>query len=109
MLCAMKEKTLPYPNVTPELVNEAFPGLLRELIKPVEKKEDPPKTPPKKEEKKEKKSGKKSLSKMNVTELKAVAKELGIKGTTKMKKADLLSSIKQAKKEQKDAWVLFQT
>lgn len=28
LLCAAKDKKLPYKNITPEIVNEAFPGLL---------------------------------------------------------------------------------
>ena len=28
LLIAMKDKTIPYPNITAELINKAFPGLL---------------------------------------------------------------------------------
>jgi hypothetical protein len=30
MLCAMKEKKLPWKGITPEIVNEAFPGFIPE-------------------------------------------------------------------------------
>ena len=30
LLLAVKEKTLPYPNITPEFVRKAFPGILHE-------------------------------------------------------------------------------
>ena len=47
-----------------------------------------------KEVKKETKSEKKDYSTMNLTELKAAAKELGIKGYSSMKKDELLANLK---------------
>jgi len=31
LLLAIKDKKIPYPNITPELVNKAFPGILHEV------------------------------------------------------------------------------
>ena len=60
-----------------------------------EKVETPKKPAPKKEEKVPKKSAPKvDLESMNLTELKALAKEKGLKGYSTMKKADLISALK---------------
>ena len=62
--------------------------------KPQEKKETPKKETVKKEVKEDVKEEAKDLSKLTVSELKALAKEKNIKGASTMKKAELLDALK---------------
>ena len=59
-----------------------------------EKKETPKKETVKKEVKEDVKEEAKDLSKLTVSELKALAKEKNIKGASTMKKAELLDALK---------------
>ena len=71
-----------------ELVKISKDALNGKTVKKVEVKET------KKEEKSVKKEDTKDYSNMNLTELKAVAKEQGIKGYSTMKKDELLANLK---------------
>ena len=68
---------------------------LKETKKAEKKEEAKEEKPAKKESKKaEKKEEKEDLSSKTLTELKAIAKEKGLKGYSTMKKADLVAALK---------------
>lgn len=57
LLCAMKDKTMPYEGITGSLVNQAFPGL---IVEPIEEKNEVPTRPVRKTSGTKKSSAKKS-------------------------------------------------
>lgn len=99
----LSELAIDDPKSFTNLVNMAKEAL-KSGKKPVEKivaKEEKKVAQPKKEEKKEegketpkKEEAKKDYSKMTLAELKAVAKEQGVKGYSTMKKEELISNLK---------------
>lgn len=99
----LSELAIDDPKAFTNLVNMAKEAL-KSGKKPVEKtavKEEKKAVQPKKEEKKEvvketlkKEETKKDYSKMTLAELKAVAKEQGVKGYSTMKKEELISNLK---------------
>lgn len=79
-------------NVSKEALKSGKKKETKEIVK--EEKKESPKKEAKVEEKKEEKTSKKDYSKMTLAELKAVAKEQGVKGYSTMKKEELLSNLK---------------
>jgi len=89
----LSELAIANPKAFTNLVKIAKDALDGKVTKPA-KKEAPKAEPKKAETKKEEKEDKKDYSKMTLAELKAVAKEQGVKGYSTMKKDELLKSIK---------------
>ena len=92
---AKKEKQVEEKPEKAEVKEEKKEEIKEKETKKVEKKETVKEEKPKKETKKEtKKVEKEDLSTKTLTELKAIAKEKGIKGYSTMKKADLVAALK---------------
>lgn len=92
----LSEMAIDNPAAFTELVGvskAALEGKTKEKAKKAEEPKAEVKVAPK-EEKKAEKATKKDYSEMTLAELKAVAKEQGIKGYSAMKKAELLSNLK---------------
>ena len=87
----LSELAITSPDAFTNLVKIAKDALDGKVTKPA-KKEAPAKAEQKKAE--SKKEDKKDYSKMTLAELKAVAKEQGVKGYSTMKKDELLKSVK---------------
>ena len=87
----LSELAIANPEAFTSLVKIAKDALDGKVTKPA-KKETATKAEPKKAE--AKKEEKKDYSKMTLAELKAVAKEQGVKGYSTMKKDELLKSVK---------------
>ena len=88
----LSELAIANPKAFTNLVKIAKDALDGKVAKPAKKEVKEEKAPAKKVE--AKKEDKKDYSKMTLAELKAVAKEQGVKGYSTMKKDELLKSVK---------------
>ena len=87
----LSELAIDNPSAFTELVAVSKKALNGEVEAP---KKEEKKVETKKETVKEEKKESKDYSKMTLTELKAIAKEQGIKGYSTMKKDELISNLK---------------
>ena len=90
----LSEMAIDNPSAFAELVKISKDALNGKLPAKTTKKTEEPKKEAVTEEKTTKKEEKKDYSKMTLTELKAIAKDQGIKGYSSMKKDELLSNLK---------------
>ena len=90
----LSEMAIDNPAAFAELVKISKDALNGKLPAKTSKKTEEPKKETVSEVKTAKKEEKKDYSKMTLTELKAIAKEQGVKGYSSMKKDELLSNLK---------------